>query len=498
MRIVEEIRLAFNSPESLVSLINDRSEELFVYFNTTGAYLNEDREMWYGLILNHISELRLLDYSKTYVRAFVTYLLDIVCRFGQRSPMVLLMPIIKKHGIAVGNRLEAESMMLYPPVTSPSQLIDRFEGMCMLLQEEYDGNSSEGSALRAALLRHYAYMLENTSQELIESYRSRVEVLAGTYSVLNLIIDDVRDGSHTSGSLQAEIDIALEHNDAPAIAHEYARDLTEDEDSYIDELEASEATFAAIRKISANTVRNMRLSGRGEEIITATGDLEAYMYRYGNMHYAKIASALEAPFPELNQKCDVIDWGCGQSISTMSFIENTGAESINMLVLIEPSAVALSRAVAHCRKLLPDTPIVHINKDFDSLQADDLPRASSGTSVNIFSNVLDMESFSQPHLLEMVRSRLTERNYFICASPAKSVIDNARIESFHDSLRNSHPDSYCLYHNVTNDKYGPYWMCNNQYNGYCRRHGGCNYCKDYSPTLGCANKWTRVLKVFSI
>ena len=78
MRIVEEIRLAFNSPESLVSLINDRSEELFVYFNTTVAYLNEDREMWYGLILNHISELRRLDYSNTYVRAFVTYLLDIV------------------------------------------------------------------------------------------------------------------------------------------------------------------------------------------------------------------------------------------------------------------------------------------------------------------------------------------------------------------------------------------------------------------------------------
>lgn len=498
MRIVEEIRQAFHSPDALIGLINDRSDELFAYFNATGTYLHEDREIWYELILGHVKELKKLDYSNTYVQAFVTYLLDICCRYGQRSPVVLLMPIIRKHGISVGNRLEAETMILYPAVKSPYELIDRLDGMCRLLQEEYDSARFDKGALRAALLRHYAYILENTSPELVDSYRLQVENLSSSYSVLHLIIDDVRNTNHTYCSLLSEIDLALGHNDAPAIACEYACELADDEPSYTQQLESSDATFADIRSISVNAARSMRLNGRGEEIITATEELEAYMYRYGNMHYAKITSALQPPFPGLNEKCDVIDWGCGQSISTMAFIENAGADHINMLVLVEPSHLALSRAVAHCRKLLPDTPIIAINKDFDSLNPEDLPPATSGITINIFSNVLDMKSFSQPHLLDMVQSRITETNYFICVSPAKSVIDNARIESFHDSLRKKHPDTYRIYHNVTNDKYGTYWMCNNRYNGYCNRHGGSNYCKDYTPTHGCANKWTRVLKVFSI
>ena len=41
------------------------------------------------------------------------------------------------------------------------------------------------------------------------------------------------------------------------------------------------------------------------------------------MHFAKICSAFESPFPVIVEKTDIIDWGCGQSISTMAAIEKS-------------------------------------------------------------------------------------------------------------------------------------------------------------------------------
>ena len=70
-----------------------------------------------------------------------------------------------------------------------------------------------------------------------------------------------------------------------------------------------------------------------------------------------------------------------------------------MIVLIEPSQIALKRAAAHCRKLVPTANIITICSDFDSLNPADLPKPTSNVAVNVFSNVLDMDCFVRNSIL---------------------------------------------------------------------------------------------------
>lgn len=56
------------------------------------------------------------------------------------------------------------------------------------------------------------------------------------------------------------------------------------------------------------------------KILESEEELFEYMKRFGNMHKAKLQSALEEHFPQkFSLKVNIIDWGCGQGIASMIF-----------------------------------------------------------------------------------------------------------------------------------------------------------------------------------
>lgn len=498
MRVIEQIAEAFHSPDNLHRFINGHAEEIFAYFNATQAYLNEDKELWYNLILRHRQELQLLDYDNQYVRAFLTYLLDIACRFGHRAAVTVLMPLVRKHHIIIGYRLEADCLRFYPAVTSNSDLVRRFGKLCDLLQNALDNDEADSSQIRAALLRYYAYALENTLPEHIDAIRTQALDNIGKTTVLRLATGEIQDSTLSPADIQALADDAMHHNDAPVVATDLGPEMIETGTRYTSSLEKTHPSFAAIQDISKEmALAGSTMPGRGEEIIDDDRLLLTYMRNYGYMHFAKIESALQPPFPRLDKKYDVIDWGCGQAIATMAVIETLGSDNINMIILIEPSELAIKRAAANCRKLCPDTPIVTICRDFDKITRDNLPPHTSKTRLNIFSNVLDLDTYSMENLIAAIEDNLEEENYFVCASPAKSEPAIARMEAFRAFFSKRHSDTYRTYHDITNSSDGPYWMCNARYKGFCHRHGDGMYCKSHNAD-GCYQKWTRVLKVFSI
>ena len=74
-------------------------------------------------------------------------------------------------------------------------------------------------------------------------------------------------------------------------------------------------------------------------------------------------------------------------------------------------------------------------------------------------------------------------------------IKSAKIQSFMKHFANH--KSFTIYHDKENTKQGSFWACNSNFGTKHMFHGSGYGCREYDSN-GCYNKWTRVLKVFSV
>lgn len=163
-------------------------------------------------------------------------------------------------------------------------------------------------------------------------------------------------------------------------------------------------------------------------------DLVTYMALYGNAHYQRIATVIDqANIPlqfqvNKNQKVCVIDYGCGQGIATLAFIDQLIEANIQIpqlkVVLIEPSAIALNRAIHWIEKKAKQADlelelITHCCT-FDELQKDTLVQhIDQALCFHLLSNILDMYSsgaFSLANLVQIMKNP-TSASMVIAVSP---------------------------------------------------------------------------------
>lgn len=163
--------------------------------------------------------------------------------------------------------------------------------------------------------------------------------------------------------------------------------------------------------------------------------------------------------------------------------------------MIEPSEIVLKRAALHCRKFTTSAKLNTVCKKLDDVVPSDIKVQRDVPTIHLFSNILDIDDYNSQHLLSIVDSIITCCNYFVCVSPYIDDIKTARLNSFMMHFRNK--PTFVLYHDVENTKYGEFWQCNNSFKKGHFSHGTALSCRDYDST-GCSNKWTRVLKVFSV
>lgn len=254
--------------------------------------------------------------------------------------------------------------------------------------------------------------------------------------------------------------------------------------------------FASIREYAANKINgcSIPLLERGVSPLSTERELNQYIFSYGNMHYAKLKSALSyLPASLFQEALEIIDWGCGQGIAIITLLELKRPKNVKF-TLIEPGLLALKRAALNTKCFFEAYTsgtfnCKTINKGFDDLIKSDVSTSSNRTKIHLFSNTLDIEGrYSQTELINLIKNTQSGKNYFICCSPYINFEKRQKIDNFVNCFKRM--SNFHLYYSVDNSMDDDWWECNRHFKGYNR----CSYkdCED------CIEKWTRIIRVFSV
>ncbi len=192
------------------------------------------------------------------------------------------------------------------------------------------------------------------------------------------------------------------------------------------------ASFDEVRKLSANFCQELPQSlvdelyetlNRGVDLLDSEPQMAAYMYSFGRMHQAKLEFAF-GKLPKdflLQDEVDIVDWGCGQALATMCYADflrqNGYPQKVRTITLVEPSELCMKRAALHASVFFPDAQIKVVNKFFDDLSDWDINTDSDMPVLHLFSNVLDIQTFSLDGLAEIVSGCINSYAQFVCVGP---------------------------------------------------------------------------------
>lgn len=176
----------------------------------------------------------------------------------------------------------------------------------------------------------------------------------------------------------------------------------------------------------------------GVKLLDNDDELNQYICAYGKMHKEKIDTALEAirnPADYFTKNMTIIDWGCGQGLASVCFMDYMRrlgiVPKVEKNILIEPSKPALIRAKEHMLKFLDDKKIISINKYANDIETDDIA-VSNGIVIHFFSNILDIPTVDINYLADIINSSIYSEQLFFCVGPQN--IGASRISDFANAL----------------------------------------------------------------
>jgi RecA/RadA recombinase len=182
----------------------------------------------------------------------------------------------------------------------------------------------------------------------------------------------------------------------------------------------------------------------GVDPLVNNEQLNCYLAAYGTMHEAKIKLAIDS-ISDLEQLLctdyQIIDWGCGQALATIVFLECLRERNISklpsMVNLIEPSAIALAKGESYVKNIATQVQINSVNKYLNDLNADDI-QINKPLTIHFFSNILDIETIDLDSLIGLVNAKLQGEHCFICVGPMNAT--STRIDSFANKMNISTTD----------------------------------------------------------
>lgn len=164
-----------------------------------------------------------------------------------------------------------------------------------------------------------------------------------------------------------------------------------------------------------------------------------YLSAYGDMHKGKLDYIMRSfPYHNIDSPLEIIDWGCGQGIATVRFVEQLRKrglfEKLQKVTLVEPSKCALDRARLNVELSIGEDIIIELQNYYlpASVQPTDGEviggiHVCEPICVHLFSNILDISTIDLKELAFMVSSS-GYRHYFLCVGPVN--FGNDRIPSF--------------------------------------------------------------------
>lgn len=238
----------------------------------------------------------------------------------------------------------------------------------------------------------------------------------------------------------------------PILSNQFPKIVEAEKGQYADDLKAiNNITFIDILKYAKKyytefiTDSNSRYDDldRGRAILKEKEDLFQYIHSYGRMHHDKLQKSFNLLLGTLKayKECNIIDYACGQAMGIMNLADFIKANKLDCkvkeIILVEPSEVALSRAMLHSSLFMPKSNIKSICKYLNDLESNDLIFENSEVPViHIFSNVLDIENITlNEKLYAAINSGMSGLNLFICISPNINATTNSRLDIFYQYFK---------------------------------------------------------------
>lgn len=491
-----------NDSQSFENSLEKNFQAIYDFFNAPYQIQYKHKEEIEHFILLKNKAISGSSFQTSESRSFLLILLNLCERFALYSSIPPVIRIIKKNDIYINKRMSAALKYLYPSPSSNDELLDKLEEICMLLDEAISEEEDDTSKSIITFLNYYAHIINNTNITYATCAKDKLLSIISShkYNWLNQIDDiaylDISDLTSAYNIIEEKIDEIYSRLNLTISTDCNNEDLLIEKDTdYCNELANVPNNFLSVRKISVKYADG-NFIGRGVSMLETETEMFEYIKRFGKMHYAKLLSSFELSFPqEFSEPVNIIDWGCGQGLASMTFIEKYGESSVNNVVLIEPSEIVIKRAALHCLKFAPKASIRTICKKLNDVEHADIKLNFNVPTIHLFSNILDIDGYNTSQLLNLITANLSKINYFVCVSPYIDEIKTSRLNSFMKYFH-KYP-TFILYHDIENTKHSKYWLCNNAFQKKCFSHGDSQFCEEYGIN-GCINKWTRVLKIFSV
>jgi hypothetical protein len=437
----------------LRKLLNSDYERIYDYLS--GKYHSE----LYGQIKDF--QLIVAKYNLFYKKldnhiitlSFINLLLEVCERHGLSSQFGLLYRLLQSKDYDLSSRIKASALFLID-IKTFSDYKSRLSELIELLEYADENEEDDSDRVAIVLINYYSQIVKffwefnSTGIEEIRSAILEWVRLSTPYSFLrNELLKEVLnyekanfDGFETR--VQHLFNEHFKYKALPKYSVNTEGLLLESGTEYALRLENINSDFNEIRALSLslsndsdNTV--FHSLKRGVAILNSEEQLFRYMIGYSNMHKEKLDVSFEEIAPGDLSDCEhVVDWGCGQAMGSMvfcDFLKRNDLSVTQSFTLIEPSVGAISRGSLHIRKYHPYADIHTVSKEFDHVTDMDLqntPKTNTGTTLHIFSNILDVELFSLHHLTSLVESNFSGHQLFICISPYINEMRTSRIESF--------------------------------------------------------------------
>jgi len=455
MLSISELKLASESAERLDKYLLANISGISQYSSTDYDHLCGLRFDLDDYVIEFANVIDQINLSKYYNSLFVLTLLEfseILILPGSYGP---LYRIATTHNLDIGKRHSAAKIFLLDIELKVDHL-NRFDTIVELLQEAYETEEDNEVLVLSTFGNYFINAINNTAKvdiSIVEKLVSRINQARIQYSFLSFELVDKIIAIKPSSDSQY-INLVKQTIQKHSFVNDFKitgsnNFIIESDTDYARKLAKSEMRFYPVRKISMiwyNTfteIERSKIRGellRGVKIIDNEKQLYAYMTLYGKKHHLKLQAAFKL-VKHLPEKYNIIDWGCGQGLASMVFLDTYGINSVQKILLNEPSELALSRASLHLSRYSGVRKITTVNKTIGDLNLEDINTLNHHPTMNLFSNILDI-SLDLSHLSSIIENSLNTDNYFFCVSPYINDLRTNRIDLFVDHLMNKFPKSY--------------------------------------------------------
>ena len=336
MSEVIERLLSIDTTEDLSTSIMESMPDLYELYNSGWDTICAEQDGISDFIMFKHSIISKLDFESQENRAFILICLDFAERLNLQSAIPHLVRIANKHSeqIHLNKRLSAGVSYIYPRPHTADDIIEKYTQVCSLLQEAIDTEEDNNKKCLITFLSYYSAALDQLSADYADELKQRIDtsIQFSEYPFLN----DIQGLRNVNASnpvmaqdqIQAIIDAIIQESvvkEVKAIPTPADEFIIEEDTDYSRAIQRVSCNFRSIKRLSDDRASGNGISGRGAQQIQTEDGLYDYMRNYGNMHQAKVRSALTFPFPqEFDTPVSLIDWGCGQGLASMVFMDKYG------------------------------------------------------------------------------------------------------------------------------------------------------------------------------